>query len=528
MGIPYYYKHILQKYKNIITEQKPRCDAFYIDYNSVIHQCAYKVTNEHPKTYTHKMIIDEVIATTRSMIERVKPTKYVYIGIDGVAPRAKMMQQRKRRYITAYRHKKLKDIFERHMYQYESTWDSNIITPGTEFMKTLNTELKKEFNHPDVSCDIIISDSDEKGEGEQKVFDHLRSNQDVNLNVIISGLDADLIMLSLLSRANIFLQRDDITYVDINFFRKCISHHLSNDDKNISYMYDYVFLCFFLGNDFLPGIPYLKIRDGAIDMIIKIYKECFERLQVHLIRYKDGEFTVNSSMLLAILQQLSESENENMKYAVQQHISTAPQKNMQKIEYEYPKAARKYIIGLEYYPIIHKHPLLTTLSTQNNPAYYKQLFGSNEASHVTRYCEKYIDGLMWTVNYYFNRKYDDFWYYKHTVTPLCTDIYNTLISYEAQNNQTLEKRRKSLTTPSLNINITPELQLLCVLPIQSINCIPPKLRPIITDPLYGCMHYYPIEYTLCTFMKKFLWECSPIIPDIDISYLAKVYSQVIQ
>ena len=127
--------------------------------------------------------------------------------------------------------------------QENKIWDTNQITPGTDFMNRLNQFLKKEINHFKIKT--ILSDSNEPGEGEHKIMKFMDENIDPNSNNIIYGLDADLIMLSMIRKHKIELLRertsfnlentdDPYIYLDINQLKHYLINSINKPYYSIS------------------------------------------------------------------------------------------------------------------------------------------------------------------------------------------------------------------------------------------------------------------------------------------------------
>jgi 5'-3' exoribonuclease 1 len=191
MGIPKFFKWLTRRYPQILQnvsreEDCPPTDNLYMDLNGIVHNAIHGNDSKKHERISKLENFDEVwveiMRTIDEIVHTVKPRKFMLLAVDGVAPRAKMNQQRARRFRSAKDSALLKEQLLNQGKEVQELFDSNQISPGTKFMFELGRQLewfvKFKVNTDPVyqSCEkIVLSDASVPGEGEHKMMDIIRN-----------------------------------------------------------------------------------------------------------------------------------------------------------------------------------------------------------------------------------------------------------------------------------------------------------------------------------------------------------------
>jgi 5''-3'' exonuclease len=304
--------------------------------NGIIHGCTHPNHLDVSEVLSEKdMMLGIMHYLDRIITQIVKPKVSVFMAIDGVAPRAKLNQQRSRRFrsakdmrdAAAEAQKKQRGVVgqDKAASTTAGVFDSNCITPGTEFMEKVSRciqyFIRKKIKEDPLwkHLKVIYSGHDVPGEGEHKIMQHIRDMKNQpgykpNTRHCMYGQDADLIMLGLVSHephftllreivdfgagfsnnenalkaVTKFTKQSDFQLLHLSILREYLniefsvtnafldSHQDSNKDKGFDLeriIDDFIFMTFLVGNDFLPHMPTLDIGDGAFDLLFNTYKD---------------------------------------------------------------------------------------------------------------------------------------------------------------------------------------------------------------------------------------------------------------
>lgn len=349
MGIPKFFRYISERWPLILQliegSQIPEFDNLYLDMNSILHNCTHGNDDDVTKRMTEEEVFAKIYAYIDHLFHTIKPKKVFYMAIDGVAPRAKMNQQRARRFRTAMDAEK---AFEKAVANGEEIpkgepFDSNSITPGTEFMAKLTKNLQY-FIHDKITndskwrdIDVIFSGHEVPGEGEHKIMDfirNLRAQKDFDSNTrhCIYGLDADLIMLGLsVHDPHFALLREEVVFgrrsstakslenqnfylLHISILREYMQLEFQEIADELQFDYDFerilddfILVMFVIGNDFLPNLPDLHLNKGAFPVLLQTFKEAL----LHVDGYINEHGQINLERLGVWLEYLSKFEQMN-------------------------------------------------------------------------------------------------------------------------------------------------------------------------------------------------------------------------
>lgn len=527
MGIKYFFKWFKTNHSESITCIDRRrtnvpIDVLLIDMNGIIHNSAQKVYgygsfSVAEEGASNKKVYALVCLTIDRMVRQFKPKELV-LCIDGVAPMSKQIQQRQRRFLAAHDRRAPGAAFDFDSNKGNtSMFDSNAISPGTEFMHDLgryiDTHIKMKQKRPFttesrgeswrsahhdmnwrtsenrmngnaqeprqlgglcgqrnystqqwqtvrygalningrgtqrmwderdegvfrksnggdndwINMTVIFANDKVAGEGEHKLLNYIRKYGNHDWTYCIYGSDADLIMLSMSALTtsvvnNIFVLRDEYKspnylLIDIPFFVDSLVRDVRNKahkDGNVwdgefdrqRFINDFIFMCFMVGNDFLPHIPTIEIMSNGIESMLDFYV----KHNKHITSMVGNGVVFDHKALLPILKDL-----ENL----EQSLCDLKVNDVAYFRDELLESCSNIIDGqrtvnMKEYRKKYTDKHFGTGDTKDSGG------GGFEASVM------YLEGMQWVLSYYTCKVPSWSWSYRYDYAPNLTNIIEAL------------------------------------------------------------------------------------------------------
>ena len=377
------------------------------------------------KDRINQIIINEVEKYILNLLEHFVDSiqlKTVMLAVDGVPHVSKISEQKKRRYLAGVVHQIKKDIqlkYDKemknntHRYNYELnkiSWNKVNISPGTPFMTqinkmlssvTLNDKIKKIC--PNLK-NLIISGADKFGEGEKKITDYIYGKKnEIKGQITVYSPDSDLTLLCLImsnkinNPINILRynqQQKDYELISVDKLKNNLVNYVKNkvylikiNEKIV--LDDIVFILTMFGNDFIPKIDSLNVKNNFNDMIDK-YITLLNEKGTYIISHNTNDKKINQDILLALFEVLQKDEYNNLRNV----YMSSTYHNYNQIKRSLDATSQTFIPKLDSF--------LTKLKKFNNDISQKSI---NKNNNREKYLsdEKFVDTLMNTTRLAINK-----------------------------------------------------------------------------------------------------------------------------
>jgi 5'-3' exonuclease len=546
MGVPRLAPWILRFFGDAVKHFQPGeilfvVDNLFIDANPLIHE-AVNLERNPINPYANlsdeerqKKMFEITWNNLVEIIERIaRPTKILYIAIDGPPPIAKQAEQRKRRFVGA----KGRD---------PRFFDRNAISPGTLFMleltKFLHTRIRQKMTTNVVwsEIEVIFSPPTVPGEGEHKCLDYIRQmprmKRDAERHCIV-GPDGDLIMLTLAAHTpNIFLLRADqfnhgfFDMFDMGAIRErlpktlgqVITHTRTYDDVSN----DFILVGFFVGNDFLPKAQMFITLDRGLELMLGLYTSMFPpSSRDHLTKFDVSRYVIDHGAFTAFVSEVAKREKE---YLLSQKNAILPTKKIfndkMNLMTEVPDERFRDTTLLS-------HIKQTKFGDEivydfdfegfRRDYYHKAGVNSRRQEEVKKMCLNYVRTIAWVFEYYIEGLPSWEFFYEYHYPPLMTDLSKVMKEDEGGLFSSGVAYKFTMGEPSV-----PFVQLLTVLPTESVMLLPRPLRSLLLDHTSPLVRagYYPEQFKIDYAGKYKEFMGVVILPFVPIDVVREVYEK---
>lgn len=572
MGVPGFFSWLLKNKrklgaKNLLLNDLPyKVGWLMLDTNCLLHPCVANILekykegqltidpNKDLRAQIEQYIWEKIVQCIDDMIVQTEP-EYVYIAIDGVAPMGKILQQRQRRYRFLF-DKKIKlnamDTIEEleEMIAKTSTKPNGIeepviplssieLTPGTDYMERINNRMvayMETLGKRNIKC--IYSSYHDEGEGEHKILQYIKTNLEPTVPIVIYGLDADLLFLSLglgykydlyvMREKQIFANKEvDLDEVPEYNYVEVKQLHILISNLEVS-TNDFIVLCYLIGNDFLPGLLTTDVKKGGLDKIFRAWDNLKQKLGIQI------EYENELDNILIPKSYLVEFDNKTLKYQINLELLKGVFSELLWTErYVWKNINRDKLLNQDGLEPEEREKLanlkdddkmeqlgkfisgqttntdfLEKIEFESAMEYYSYYLGIScidiDKLIIKKMVWDYIGGIEWCIGYYLDKCPSWTWGYNFMITPTIRDI----INFFPQSNKQIKIKYSPRT-------LNPVEQLVLAIPPQTYKYVieTELVNKIKSNKNIGYM--LPESFQIDINKEHIFWKCQVRIPMVE-------------